>query len=143
MNTEDMLVNAIVVGPKHRAVIETTVAEIAKSIAEIGLTNPIAVRRMEGGRPYLIAGRQRLEAYKKLKRETIRVIVFDDNDMQAKFRELDENLCRAELSPAEEAEAEHERKQVYEALHPETKPAVLGRRGTGQGHDKVAKMVDL
>ena len=106
---EDMLVNAIVVGPEHRTVIETAVAEIAKSVAEIGLTNPVAVRRMEGGRPYLIAGRQRLEAFKRLKRETIRVIVFDDNDMQAKLRKLDENLCRAELSPAEEAAAEYER----------------------------------
>ena len=30
---EDILVNAIVVGPEHRAVIETAVAEIAKSVA--------------------------------------------------------------------------------------------------------------
>jgi N6-adenosine-specific RNA methylase IME4 len=138
MNTQDMLVNAIVVGPNHRAAIETTVAEIAKSIDEIGLTNPISVRRMEGGRPYLIAGRQRLEAHKKLKRETIRVIVFDDDDLKAKLRELDENLCRAELTPAEEDAAHHERKQTYEALHPETKPNVIAGKAGGRGRAKIA-----
>lgn len=33
--------------------------------------------------------------------------------------EIDENLCRAELTPAQRAAAIARRKQIWEALHPE------------------------
>lgn len=34
---------------------------------------------------------------------------------------IDENLCRAELSPAERASQTARRKAIYEELHPETR----------------------
>jgi hypothetical protein len=132
MKTEELRVEAIVVGPDHRGVLPEAVNMLAKSIKEIGLTHPIAVRRLDGDRLYLIAGRQRLEAHKQLKRATIQAIIFDDEDIQAKRREHHENLWRANLTPAQEALAHHELKQLHEAEHPETKP-VRERGGPGRG----------
>lgn len=45
--------------------------------------------------------------------------------------EIDENLCRAELTPAQRAAAIARRKQIWEALHPEsgTTCPTLGGRG--------------
>ena len=39
----------------------------------------------------------------------------------AELAEIDENLCRSNLSPAQEAQAIARRKAIYEELHPETK----------------------
>ena len=44
----------------------------------------------------------------------------DLGDDEAKLLQIDENLCRAELSPAERAAHLVERKRLYETLHPET-----------------------
>jgi hypothetical protein len=46
--------------------------------------------------------------------------VVADNDLQADLAEIDENLCRAELTPAQTAAAVARRKEIYLALHPET-----------------------
>jgi hypothetical protein len=49
----------------------------------------------------------------------------------AELAEIDENLLRAELSPAQRAAAVARRKELWEALHPETGriPPTLGGRG--------------
>jgi hypothetical protein len=50
------------------------------------------------------------------------------------IKEIDENLARGELSPAERSANEHERKRLYELLHPETRQAAA-REPCGQfGH---------
>ena len=46
----------------------------------------------------------------------------------ALLAEIDENLCRAELSAAERALHLAARKRLYEALHPQTKMAVIADR---------------
>ena len=62
-----------------------------------------------------------LEAARKCGHQTIRAEVYDDlGDDEAKLLQIDENLCRAELSPAERAAHLVERKRLYETLHPET-----------------------
>lgn len=43
--------------------------------------------------------------------------------------EIDENLARGDLSPAERAIHVQKRKEVYERRHPETKHGATGRRG--------------
>jgi ParB family chromosome partitioning protein len=80
------------------------------SMAERGLINPISVRPMKGGGYRLIAGAHRLEAAKRLLAAGLRewsyisATVEDCDADEAELREIEENLCRKELSPYDEAE---------------------------------------
>jgi ParB family transcriptional regulator, chromosome partitioning protein len=106
---------------RKRNIVQANIDCLVESISAIGLLNPIVVRRTS--RPdivTLVAGRHRLEAMKRLGRQEIECLVVSDGDLQAELMEIDENLCRAELSPAEEAIAITRRKEIYLALHPET-----------------------
>jgi ParB family transcriptional regulator, chromosome partitioning protein len=98
-----------------------TVDVLAESIGRQGLLQPIRVQVTKDGYR-LIAGWHRLEAVRKLGHATILAGVVKDIDAdQAQLAEIDENLIRAELSPAERAAHVAARKAVYERLHPETK----------------------
>jgi hypothetical protein len=109
------------------------VDELAESIKERGQLQPIIVRPRKLGY-FLVAGRHRLEAVKKLEHEAIECRVLEGLDAdQALLAEIDENLIRADLSPAETATHHAERKRIYEKMHPETK------RGSGGGRAKAAK----
>jgi ParB family transcriptional regulator, chromosome partitioning protein len=98
-----------------------TVDVLAESIGRQGLLQPICVQVTKDGYR-LIAGWHRLEAVRKLGHAKILAGVVKDIDAdQAQLAEIDENLIRAELSPAERAAHVAARKAVYERLHPETK----------------------
>ena len=93
---------------------------LVESITARSVLQSISVRRRGAGYE-LVAGLHRLEAARKCGHQTIRAEVYDDlGDDEAKLLQIDENLCRAELSPAERAAHLVERKRLYETLHPET-----------------------
>jgi ParB/RepB/Spo0J family partition protein len=95
---------------------------LVASIRENGLLQPITIRPNPGAGFWLVAGRHRLEAAKKLGWKHIPAIIHKSmDDDHAILTEIDENLARAELSPAECAGATAKRKEVYERLHPQTK----------------------
>jgi ParB-like chromosome segregation protein Spo0J len=120
--------------PQRRAVRSDVVDALAQSMRDVGLINPITLRPREGLGYYLIAGRHRYEAARKLKWEGIPAIVLEGIDADdAELREIDENLIRAELSPAEQAAHHVRRKELYEQKYPQTK------RGSGGGRAKSAK----
>ena len=75
------------------------VVEIAESISQIGLLNPITLDTKH----HLIAGFHRLLAFKSLKRDTIPAIIKDVDDKYGELCEIDENLKRAELSLGNES----------------------------------------
>jgi N6-adenosine-specific RNA methylase IME4 len=114
-----------------RALRPETVKQLAESMKVSGLLQPIVLRPKAGtGNGYwLVAGRHRFEAAKKLKWDSIRAAIYDGMDLdQAELAEIDENLIRADLSPAEQALHIDARKTLYEKLHPETvRPAGPGR----------------
>lgn len=83
---------------------EKELADLAESIAENGLIQPIAVRKTKGGYE-LIAGERRLRACKLLGRQKIEAIVYDIGDEDSAVWALIENLHRRDLSPFDEAEA--------------------------------------
>jgi len=83
---------------------EEKIAELAASIAEHGLVQPVVVRRVDGGYE-LVSGERRWRAYRSLGRETIPAIVREMGDLDATAALLIENIQREDLSPLEEAEA--------------------------------------
>jgi ParB family transcriptional regulator, chromosome partitioning protein len=113
------------------------VIALAQSMADQGLLHPIVVRPNERGYDP-IAGIHRLEAAKQLNWTTISCIVLDDIDAdQAELIEIDENLIRAELSPAERSMHIGKRKKLYEKLHPETRATKVG----GPGRAKTRRQI--
>jgi len=83
---------------------------------------PITVATKPGGGYQLVAGLHRLKAVRKLGHTTISAAVIRGaNADQMLLTEIDENLLRAELSPAERAGHIHRRKEIYERLYPQAK----------------------
>jgi ParB-like nuclease family protein len=115
-------IDAIAIPDRLRALREDGIAELVASFKEVGQLNPITVRPKKGGSYVLIAGLRRVEAAKRCGWTSIYCIVKRDLDAdKAELAEIDENLIRAELTPAERAMHVERRKKLYEKAHPETK----------------------
>lgn len=76
------------------------IEDLAASIDEIGLLQPIAVRRVND-KYELIAGERRLKAHQFLNKNTIEVIVVDASDEDVALLTLAENLKREDLTDYE------------------------------------------
>ena len=100
------------------------VQKLADSISKVGLINPITVDQEYT----LIAGLHRLEAAKRLGWTEIKFTVSNLEGLQAELAEIDENFVRKDLSDDEFRELLLRRKEIYEALHPETKHGTTGWR---------------
>jgi len=101
-------IDLIIVGPGHRKTTKGKVTELVASIETIGLKTPITVRpAKEAGKYLLVAGRHRIEAYRKLRRGEIEAEVLSateaerDDQIEAQLWEHAENLHRSELSVAQ------------------------------------------
>lgn len=88
--------------------------ELADSIKEHGLLQPIVVQEGEGGEYILIAGERRLRASKLAGLSNIRAVLLE-SDSQKKLRELAliENIQREGLNPIELAQSYQELLQEY------------------------------
>lgn len=84
---------------------EVQLAELAASIAETGVVQPIVVRPVAGGRFQLIAGERRWLASQRAGKETVPAIVRHASDEQAMEMTIVENLQRTDLNPMEQARA--------------------------------------
>ena len=82
---------------------EQTLGELAASIAEHGLLQPIAVRPQGLGRYLIVAGERRWRACRMAGLSEVPVIVKEVSDEQAMELALVENLQREDLDPVEEA----------------------------------------
>lgn len=126
-------INEITVSPGRQEAAPGDVKELADSILELGLINPVMVDQSYT----LIAGLHRLEAMKLLGRTEIECTVSDLAGLQAELAEIDENFIRKDLSDAEFRELLLRRKEIYESLHPETKATYDGGEFRGNQHQKV------
>ena len=81
--------------------------ELARSIEEVGLVQPIVVRPTSDGQYELIAGERRLRAAMRNGSSTIPAIVREASDLMSAEMALLENLQREDLNPMEEAAAYH------------------------------------
>jgi len=84
---------------------EDDLSELAASIAEVGLLQPVVVRPGDGGGYELIMGERRWRASARAGLTEIPAIVRDTADGDLLRDALLENLHRAELNPLEEASA--------------------------------------
>ena len=108
---------------------------------EIGLLHPIVVTYPDEDTTILVAGRHRLEAARSLGWVLIHAFnAVELTDFQRELIEIDENLCRSELRPADRAVAITRRKAIYILLHPETELGAGTGGRAGKTKDDLAKM---
>jgi ParB family chromosome partitioning protein len=84
---------------------EDAMAELVHSVKEIGLLQPIVVRRLGDDKYELVMGERRWRATQEAGLETIPAIVRDTSDDVMLRDALLENLHRSQLNPLEEAAA--------------------------------------
>ncbi len=112
MQVVDTAVSDVVVKFRLRQPSEDKVNEIAESISQVGLINPITIDKNKN----LLAGFHRYLAYQKLGISTIPSIVQDRDDRYSELVEVDENLKRNELNHIETADHIVRREELLKAL---------------------------
>lgn len=83
---------------------ETELAELANSIKQHGLIQPILVRPIEDAQYEIVAGERRWRATKLAGLDTIPAIIRELDDKTAMELQILENLQRSDLHPLEEAQ---------------------------------------
>ena len=117
LKEDDVDLTLIDARDRLREIDDEAVKALSVSMHESGQLQPIELRQMPDGTYKLIAGAHRFEAAQKLKWPTIRAIIVECNDDEAKLREIDENLYRYELTPYDQANFLAERREIWERLH--------------------------
>jgi len=102
---------------------DESLAELADSISERGVLQPILLRQTDDGFQ-IIAGERRWRAAQKAQLHTIPAIVRNFDDATTAEVALIENIQREDLNPLEEAEAYRQLIQVY-----------------GHGQEEVSRLV--
>jgi len=97
---------------------DASIDDLAQSIQEKGLLNPIIVRVSKDGLYELIAGQRRFLACQKLGWKTIPAIVRDvTDDTDATILSLIENVHRADMNPMDKARAYRKIFDKYKELN--------------------------
>ena len=84
---------------------EESLTDLANSIREIGVLQPLLVREVGPGRYELIAGERRWRAAQRAKLTTVPVVVREISELDSVEQALVENLHRQDLTALEEASA--------------------------------------
>ncbi len=111
--------------------------QLAASIAENGLLQPILVREYGEGRYQIIAGERRFRASKLAGLSEIPAIVLDRDDKKAAQIALIENIQREDLNPLEEAMAYKALAEEYDMTQEELSAKV------GKSRSAIANTVRL
>ena len=99
---------------------EEELRELADSIAEHGVIQPLTVRELPSGYYQIIAGERRWRAARLANLSEIPVVVIEADDKKAMELALIENLQRQDLNPVEEALGYHSLMQDYGLTQEET-----------------------
>jgi ParB-like chromosome segregation protein Spo0J len=143
----DLLVNQIIVGDRLRKDFGD-IDELANSIREVGLIQPIVVTRDYK----LIAGERRLRAVKKLGIVSLlhaKQFIFNDevDSLKLKAMEIEENVKRKSLTWQEEVLAKKRLLETLQAIHGVARPGhpsqsdTLGVTSPGFGVNKLASLL--
>lgn len=107
---------------------EEGISELAASIAQHGLLQPLTVRPLADGTYQLVAGERRWRASRLAGLDEVPVIVREMNDREAAEIALIENLQREDLNPMEEAVGLSTLMETYGLTQEETAKAVSKSR---------------
>ena len=80
---------------------DESISELADSIREIGLINPLTVKKDDGENFLLIAGERRYKALKLLGETKVKVIVSDIQNEKIELIQIIENMHREDIPPLE------------------------------------------
>lgn len=105
---------------------DAALKELADSIREHGIIQPLVLRQDETGKYIIVAGERRFRAAKLLGLATVPCIVKQIDDQKAREISLIENLQREDLNPIEAAEALKELMDMYK-LTQEQLAAKIGK----------------
>ena len=99
--------DAIVANPNQprRTFDDAGIAELATSVGELGILQPLLVRDVGGGTYELIAGERRLRAAHAAGLDVVPAIAVETDERGSLERAIVENIHRADLNPIEEAAA--------------------------------------
>jgi len=127
---------------------EDDITELAASIKEVGLLQPIVVRRVddEDGRAEsyeLVMGERRLRAAKGAGLETIPAVVRYTEDQDLLRDALLENLHRVQLNPLEEAAAYQQLLEDFNCTHAELSKRIARSRSQISNTLRLMKLPPL
>ena len=117
---EDLPVGSIVPNPHQPRVHfdEASLAELAASVRQIGVLQPVLVRPINADGTYeLIAGERRWRAARRAGLAVIPAVVRATDDLGSVERALVENLHRQDLTPLEEASAYQQLVEDFSLTH--------------------------
>jgi ParB family transcriptional regulator, chromosome partitioning protein len=103
---------------------EAGLEELAASIGEVGILQPVVVRPLEDGRFALIAGERRWRAARRAGLGEVPAVVRTSDDRGTLTEALIENLQRTDLTPMEEAAAFHQLLEDHGMTHEQVAVAV-------------------
>lgn len=103
----DLPVSAVDPNPNQprRHFDEESLASLTASVREVGVLQPVLVRRIDADHYELIAGERRWRSAKRAGLVTIPAVVRESDDLSSLEQALVENLHREDLNPLEEAAA--------------------------------------
>jgi ParB family transcriptional regulator, chromosome partitioning protein len=116
---EEVAIDAIAPNPRQprRTFDEDALDELAASIAEVGLLQPVVVRKLGPGNYELVMGERRMRASQRAGLDYIPAIVRETQDNDMLRDALIENLHRQQLDPLEEAAAYRQLLDDFGATH--------------------------
>ena len=116
---EEVAVGSITPNPRQprRTFDEEALEELAASITEVGLLQPVVVRKIGDGNYELVMGERRWRASQRAGLEYIPAIVRETPDTDMLRDALLENLHRQQLDPLEEAAAYQQLLDDFGATH--------------------------
>ncbi len=121
---------------------ETALQELADSIREHGLLQPIVVRGIEGDRYEIIAGERRFRAAALAQLQQVPVIVKEVSDENALAIALIENIQREDLNPLEEATAIRRLLDEFSYTHEQAAQAIGRSRSATSNLLRLLNLAD-
>ena len=112
-------------------------ADLADSIRQHGIIQPLTVRKLQSGYYQIIAGERRWRAARMAGLSQVPVVVIEADDRKAMERAMIENLQREDLNPMEEAEGYRTLMEQYGLTQEETSQRV------GKSRSAVANALRL